>query len=167
MCRMTTHTTHDDGRHDFDFLHGRWRVHNVRLARRLAGNHDWQEFGATGVCAPIIGGLGNLDSFDCPAFADGQPLHGATLRLFDPKTRLWSIYWTDSRSGRLEPPVVGRWEGRRGVFSGDDTFEGRTIRVRFDWEHDGAGHATWAQAFSADGERTWETNWRMVFTRLP
>ena len=109
--------SHDDGRKDFDFLHGRWRVHNSRLARRLAGDDEWQEFAAVNVCAPVIAGLGNIDRFDCERFPDGKPLHGLTLRLFDPTTRRWSIYWSDDRSGRLEPPVVGGWDGARGVFA--------------------------------------------------
>jgi hypothetical protein len=155
-----------DGRRDFDFLHGVWRVANSRLRKRLAGDDEWQEFPALNRCQPVIGGLGNVDSFDCERFpTDGRPLHGLTLRIFDPRTRLWSIYWTDDRSCELQPPVIGRFEERRGIFRGDDTFDGRPIRVRYVWTHDGGGGATWEQAFSTDGEETWETNWRMVLTR--
>ena len=35
------------GMHDFDFLHGHWRVHNRRLRQRLRGSNDWESFDAT------------------------------------------------------------------------------------------------------------------------
>jgi len=59
----------------------------------------------------------------------------------------------------------GGFTGDIGVFEGDDTFEGKPIRVRFTWTRLDADHARWEQAFSADAGRTWETNWTMDFTR--
>jgi hypothetical protein len=153
-----------DGRHDFDFLHGRWRVHNERLARRLAGSHEWHRFDARCECWPVLDGIGNQDRYQA-RFPDGQPLEGLTLRLFDPATRSWSIYWADSRRGRLDPPVVGRFADGRGRFVGDDLFEGRPIRVAFVWTVVSAHEARWEQAFSDDGGERWETNWRMSFVR--
>ena len=155
--------THD-GRNDFDFYFGRWRIHNRRLAHRLAGSTAWQTFEADQHCRPLLGGLGNLDAFSAPAFVDGKPIEGMTLRLFDPATRTWSIYWADDRSHVLQPPVVGRWTGDRGTFEGDDTFDGKPIRVRYTWTRSAA--PTWEQAFSTDGGATWETNWYMAMTRV-
>jgi hypothetical protein len=154
-----------DGRKDFDFQTGRWRVRNSRLARRLEGCTEWQEFDAECAAHALPGGMGNIDYFDCARFYDGKPLHGVTLRLFDPTTRLWSIHWADDRSHQLQPPVIGRFVDGRGVFVGDDTFAGRPIRVRFIWTVDGRDAARWEQAFSTDGEKTWEANWRMWHTR--
>ena len=37
----------DDGARDFDFLTGRWKVHNRRLCERLKGSTEWEEFEAT------------------------------------------------------------------------------------------------------------------------
>ena len=80
---------------------------------------------------PILGGLGNEDKFRTDH--DGGFI-GMSFRFFDPSTREWSIYWADSRRrGVLDPPVVGSFSGDTGVFEGDDTFEGRPIRVRFTW----------------------------------
>jgi hypothetical protein len=90
-----------------------------------------------------------------------------SLRFFDPKTRRWSIYWADSRrSGLLDPPVIGGFEGGVGIFEGDDTFEGTPIRVRFTWSRTDTPSPRWEQAFSADGGKTWETNWIADFTRV-
>ena len=153
-----------DGRHDFDFLPGRWTIHNRRLVRRLQACTDWQEFEATQEARPILGGLGNIDSFSC-TFPDGKPLEGMTLRLFDPKTKQWSIYWADSRGCQLQPPVVGRFTAGRGEFFGDDVLEGKPIRVVFHWTVVDSQTARWDQAFSADGGKTWETNWYMEMKR--
>jgi hypothetical protein len=155
------------GARDFDFWMGSWRVHNRRLRERLKGSTEWVEFEATSVTRPLLGGLGNEDELRTehwPGFI------GMTIRFFNPATRQWAIYWVDNRRGALEPPVFGAFTENTGLFFGDDTFEGRPIRVRFIWRHDGLGEdrrtASWEQAFSADGGETWETNWTMDMTRI-
>lgn len=150
----------EDGRRDFDFWMGTWRIHNRRLRARLAGCAEWDEFEARGQTWPILNGLGNRDEFRTDFWPD---FLGMTFRFFDPAARTWSIYWADSLRGRLEPPMVGGFEGDTGTFYGDDVFEGRSIRVRFVWTR--APYVRWEQAFSADGGATWETNWTMDMTR--
>ncbi|HKG24327.1 MAG TPA: hypothetical protein VKB09_01715 [Thermomicrobiales bacterium] len=154
-----------DGRRDFDFFHGRWRIHNRRLARRLQGCTDWQEFEATQECYPVIGGFGNVDHF-YGAFPDGEPIEGMSVRLFDPMTRLWSIYWTDNRVCQLLPPVVGRFDAGRGKFFGDDVCDGTPVRVVYHWTDITPTSARWEQEFSADDGETWESNWVMTMTRV-
>jgi hypothetical protein len=61
--------------------------------------------------------------------------------------------------------VLGSFDGDTGIFEGEDTFEGRPIRVRFVWSGVDTATPRWEQAFSADGGKTWETNWIMEFTR--
>ncbi len=117
-------TSDNDGRRDFDFHMRPARIHNRRLARRLEGCTEWGEFEATGDAQPVVGGLGNIDFFHGRDFPGG-PLEGMSLRTFDPRTRLWSIYWLDDRCCALQPAVVGRFEGGRGEFFGDDTFAGK------------------------------------------
>jgi hypothetical protein len=156
-------TTDDDGRHDFDFLFGRWNMTNQHLRTRLKGDTRWDEFASTSEVHPILGGLGNTDTYVAERFADGKPLQGATFRLFNPVTRLWSIYWADDRRLTLDPPVIGRFDGDVGTFAGDDVFEGRPIKFRFTWRR--APQITWQQDFSGDGGKTWEPNFRNQFTR--
>ena len=93
-----------DGSHDFDFWFGRWHVANERLKQRLVGSTDWERFEATQECQPILGGIGNIDDFKTEW---GSGFVGMTLRLYDVATREWSLYWASSRTGVLEPPVVG------------------------------------------------------------
>jgi hypothetical protein len=153
----------DDGRHDFDFYHGHWHVRNERLRQRLAGSDDWETFEATQRCQPLLDGIGNLDDF-VTQWSGG--FRGMTLRLFDLQSRQWRIYWASSRSGVLEPPVMGRFENGVGTFLGNDTHEGRPVLVRFIWSDITADTAHWQQAFSTDEGVGWETNWHMWMTRI-
>jgi len=152
-----------DGRHDFDFLHGRWRLRNERLVDRLQGSTTWETFDATAVVRPILGGTGNLDEYSTDHWPGFEAL---SLRIFDPATRLWSIHWADTLTGALLPPTVGRFDGNRGDFHGDEVIDGRDVKVHFIWTAVDTDRPTWAQAFSADGGATWEINWRMTFTRI-
>jgi hypothetical protein len=79
----------DDGRQDFDFVHGRWAVHNRRLRDPLdPACTAWDEFPATAAAEPILGGLGNVDRIWCEGTEAVPAFEGFTLRLFDPETRL-------------------------------------------------------------------------------
>jgi len=148
---------------DFDFLVGRWSVRNRRLMTRLQGNaSDWREFDA------VMQAWSHMDgriSFDEIHF-ETEGFSGATMRTLDAQTKQWSIYWVNSRQGRLTPPVQGGWCGDRGEFFGVDEDGGRTVLVRFVWQRLGPDAARWSQAFSLDVGRSWEENWVMEMTRL-
>lgn len=148
---------------DFDFLIGSWDVHHHKLQRRLAGNDDWWEFDGTSTFWKILGGLGNVD--DNVIHQPTGTYRGASMRLFDLQTELWSIWWMNEGHAVIEPPVVGRFENGRGSFGGSDSFDGRAIEVRFVWSDVTDSSARWEQAFSPDGGTTWETNWIMQFHR--
>lgn len=152
-----------DGSHDFDFLFGSWRIVNHRLIRRLAGCTDWETFEARQKAWPILSGLGNMDEFHPGTWRPG--FIGMTLRLYNPVTRRWSIYWMDNKGGTLEPPVTGAWSGDTGIFTGADVCEGRPVTARFTWQRLGPDEARWEQDFSTDDGQTWEKNWVMEFTR--
>lgn len=152
-----------DGRHDFDFLSGRWRIENERLVGRLQGSTTWETFHAVGVIRPVLGGTGNVD--ECST--DHRPgFQALSLGVFNPTRKLWSIHWVDNASGALKPPTVGRFGDGRGDFFGDDTIDGREIKVHFVWANVDTPSPTWLQEFSADGGQTLEVNWRMTLTRI-
>jgi hypothetical protein len=152
------------GARDFDFFHGTWHVTNERLLNRLAGSDEWERFPAVVTCWPILGGIGNVDTFR-PQWPGHEGFEGSSYRLFDPETGLWSIYWADNVLCRLYPPVHGGFAHGAGEFSGDDTEGGRPVRVRYRWSDIDSGAPRWEQAFSTDDGAAWEVNWIMAFAR--
>lgn len=161
-------TLSHDGRHDFDFYFGHWRIRNERLKQRLVGSTEWETFEATQECRPVLGGLGNVDEFitDWGRPGESEPFIGMTLRLYSPQTQKWSLYWIGNHDGVLEPPVVGHFEDGVGTFDGSAEHGGRPVIARFIWSDITPTSAHWQQAFSTDGGVTWETNWHMWMTRI-
>jgi len=148
---------------DFDFFAGEWKIHNRKLKTRLNNCTEWEEFDATGEMHKTLNGIGNTDNF-LTRF-NGKPFEGMTVRLFDPKTRLWSIYWADSNTGVLDVPVIGSFDNNIGNFFCKDIFNGKEIIMQFIWDKTDIDHPVWSQAFSADNGKTWEWNWYMYFSR--
>lgn len=153
----------------FNFLLGDWKVRNRRLVERLKGCDEWEEFDAWQTNRALPGGIGNYDDFVADAWRPGYV--GLSLRLFNPETGLWSIYWLDNKNGGLErsgtllPPVVGKFDNGIGLFEGEDVLNGRAIRVRYTWSDAGGDRPRWEQSMSEDNGRTWEMNWSMVFEK--
>ena len=133
---------------------------NRRLRRRFAGSDDWDEFTATSQAWAHLDGCVSVDEIRFPT----KGFNGFTVRTLDHEAARWSIYWIDSTSGTLFPPVHGGFAVDRGEFYGEDTDEGRPVSVRFIWTKLGRDAARWEQAFSRDGA-AWETNWVMAFSR--
>jgi hypothetical protein len=165
---VSSTTRHSDGRHDFDFLLGRWHVANRKLEDPLADDPTaWLEFAATTETRPILDGLGNVDDYRAPDFPGRPGFHGFALRLFDPGERLWRIWWAStSGGGRLDTPLVGGFRDGVGQFECDDTIDGRAVRMHFDWKDITPSSARWVQSFSFDGGRSFEPNWIMEFSAL-
>jgi hypothetical protein len=95
------------GLHDFDFIYGKWRMPNHRLAKRLAGSHEWVDFISCDEAGPLPGNVGDIDYWKASYWKD---FVGVTVRTYDPKTGLWRIYWVDNTfsEGVIQPPVVGK-----------------------------------------------------------
>jgi hypothetical protein len=151
-------------KNDFDFFIGKWAIRNKKLKTRLNGCTEWIEFESAQEMHTILNGAGNIDNFKTSF--DGKPFEGMSLRLFNPKTKLWSIYWADSNVVKLDPPVTGSFENNLGYFFTKDNFEGRSIIVAFKWDVSDNDNLVWSQAFSADNGATWEWNWYMYFVKL-
>jgi hypothetical protein len=147
---------------DFDFLAGHWTSRQRRLVKVLAGADEWYEFDATLDCQIVFDGNGNFDVLRAPE----RDLEGVTIRLYSPQEQVWRIWWASKTTGgQLDEPVVGRFEGGIGRFECDDTWEGKPIRVRYEWSKVDPDRPTWQQAFSPDGGQTWEVNWIATFSR--
>jgi hypothetical protein len=156
-------TARRNGQADFDFFMGRWTVRHRRLKARLQGCDAWDEFEGTVVARPLWGGQANVDELE--ADTPSGPLRGLTLRIFEPASGQWRLYWANGAKGILDPPMVGAFAEGRGEFFSHELFEGKGVLVRYLWSGITRTACHWEQAFSQDGGRTWETNWVMDFTR--
>jgi len=152
-----------DGTHDFDPLLGNFTYHLRRMLHPLTSAPDWTELTGTGACYKVWDGHAQLDTIE----VDGASGHieGLTLRLYDPSSRQWRLYWANNRTGRLDPPQIGAFQDGRGDFYTTDTINGKTTLIRYDWSRMTSGTAHFEQAFSPDGGRTWEVNWITDQTR--
>ncbi|AXY78512.1 hypothetical protein D3H65_04420 [Paraflavitalea soli] len=150
---------------DFDLLAGKWKMYHKRLKTRLSNNNEWLDMESDDInYGTILNGIGNTDIYF--ADFDGKPFEGFTLRLFNPDTRLWSLYWVPSNTGILDPPVVGSFDNDIGHFFCKDTYNGKPVIVMFRWDMRDRNHPVWSQAFSPDKGKTWEWNWINVSYRI-
>ncbi len=153
-----------DGQHDFDFEIGTWKIHLKRLVHPLTGSTAWTEFDGTTFTEKVWNGRANLEQFETNGSA-GQ-IEGMTLRLYNPESHQWSIYWATSKTGTLGIPTVGGFKNGQGEFYDQEPINGRMVLVRFIWSGITANSAHFEQAFSEDGGKTWEVNWITDQTRV-
>lgn len=159
-------TAQHDGSHDFDFEDGTWKIHLKRLQHPLTGSHTWTEFDGTTRTHKLWNGTAHIEQFE----TDGPSGHieGLTLRLYNPESHQWSIYWATSKNGTLGLPAsVGEFKDGRGEFYDQEPWDGRMIFVRLVWSNitpNSAHH--FEQSFSDDGGKTWEVNWITAQTRV-
>jgi hypothetical protein len=146
-----------DGQHDFDALLGSWKYHLKRRLHPLTGSNTWVEFDGTGACYKVWDGRAQLDTLEVDG--PGGHIEGLTLRLYDPESHQWRLYWANSKLGIIDPPQVGEFKDGHGQFFAQDTLNGRVILVRYDWSNMNTGTPHFEQSFSDDGGKSWEVNW--------
>ena len=145
----------------FDFLVGEWTVDNRRLRKPLTGDDEWYSTPASARSTTLHNGAMSIDEMWYPELQ----FAGASVRVYDADDDDWTIYWVNSKTGHLQPPVRGRWTDGEFTATGPDTYDGRPIIARYHWHSIADGSAIWEQAFSVDEGRTWETNWVMTWSR--
>jgi len=152
-----------DGQHDFDFEIGTWKIHLSRLQDRLAGSTTWVEFDGTSVTRKVWNGRANLEEFE----TDSQTGHieGLTLRLYNPQSHQWGIYWANAKEGTVGQPMIGEFKHGRGEFYDQEPWKGRAVYVRFVWSNTTTNSPHFEQSYSDDGGKTWEVNWITNQTR--
>ncbi len=157
-------STERDGQHDFDPILGSWKFELKRRMHPMTGSNTWVDLSGTGVCYKIWDGRAQLDTVEL----DGSTGHieGLTLRLYDPTSREWRLYWANSRIGILDPPQVGKFKDGHGDFYTQDTINGKTLLIRYDWTKLTTSAPHFEQSFSDDGGKTWEVNFITDQTRV-
>jgi predicted nucleic acid binding AN1-type Zn finger protein len=155
-----------DGQHDFDFLFGTWKFHLKRRVNPLSGSNNWVEFDGIDVARRVWDGRANVDELEL----DGPTGHieGLTLRLYNPQSHQWSLYWANGKAGMIGgPPNVGAFNNGRGEFLCQDAYKGRLVLVRYIWSEITPNSAHFEQSYSDDGGKSWEANWITDQTRAP
>jgi hypothetical protein len=147
----------------FDFEFGSWKAYLKRLLHPLSGSHQWTTYGGISVVHKIWNGRANLGEIDLHGPA-GR-LHGLSLRLYNPRTHKWSVYWANANGGSLTTPLVGGFHDGRGLFMDHETFNGHPIVARFVFTFASPRKFHIVQSFSPDSGRSWEPNWISTFTR--
>ncbi|MCW4463679.1 hypothetical protein OK349_18390 [Sphingomonas sp. BT-65] len=159
----TTPATERDGQKDFDWEIGSWTTHLKRLKSPLSGSTEWVEYQGTTDVRPVMGGRANLVELKVEGAAG--KIEGASLRLYNPQARQWSLHFASASGGVLTPPTIGSFQDGCGEFYAQDSWSGRTILVRFVISDVTPNSARFEQAFSADGGKSWEVNWIATDTR--
>ncbi len=152
--------------HDFDFELGSWKIHLKRLKDRMVGSTTWVEFDGTSVTRKVWDGRSQIEEFETDSPTGGH-IEGLTLRLYNPQTHQWSLYWATNKGGTVGLPTIGEFKNGRGEFFDTEPSgpHDRSILVRFVWSGITPKSAHFEQSFSDDGGKTWEVNWITDQTR--
>ncbi|HEY1659190.1 MAG TPA: hypothetical protein VGG14_12635 [Candidatus Sulfotelmatobacter sp.] len=153
-----------DGQHDFDFEVGSWKIHLKRRLNPLTGSDKWVEFDGTSVTRKLWDGRSQIEQFETDGA--GGHIEGLTLRLYNPPSHQWRLYWANSKNGILDPPQVGQFKDGQGEFYAKDVLNGKSILIRFIWSKTDTKMPHFEQSFSDDGGKTWEVNWITDQTRV-
>ena len=153
-----------DGQRDFDWEIGSWKTQLKRRLHPLTGSNEWVEYSGTTMVRKVWDGNANLVELDVKGPA-GR-IEGLSLRLYNPESRQWSLNFANRAMGALVAPTIGEFKNGHGEFYNSDTLNGRAILVRFVMSDISADSARFEQSFSADGGKTWESNWIAIDTRL-
>jgi hypothetical protein len=130
-----------------------------RLLRPLSGSTDWVEFEGTSRCKSILGGQGQIDELSVVNHSDGTKLDGLTIRLYNPETHEWSLYYANAKNSAFGTPQKGKFQNGRGEFLDKDVVNGKSVVVRWLWTELDTDTPLFEQAFSVDEGKNWEVNW--------
>ncbi|MBF5043315.1 hypothetical protein FGE12_13035 [Aggregicoccus sp. 17bor-14] len=147
----------------FDFENARWKTRISRLMQPLSGKKDWAQYDATTDIQPIWGGQGNIVHI----VGDGPRGHLELMgiRLFQPSSGQWHLWFAHTQGGLALPPLVGEVKGGQAALYDQEELEGRPVWVRISVKATGPDTVLSEQAFSADHGKTWETNFISRQTR--
>jgi hypothetical protein len=153
-----------DGQHDFDFNFGTWKTHIKRIQDPFSGAGQYIELNGTVTVRKVWEGRAQLEEIE----ADGPNGHweGMTLFLYNPEAHQWSQSFAGSKTGVLNPPLIGAFKDGRGELFASDTFKDRSILVRGVWSQIKPDSHHFEESYSNDGGKTWAPAFIAELTRL-
>ncbi|HVS77458.1 MAG TPA: hypothetical protein VHE11_11025 [Steroidobacteraceae bacterium] len=147
----------DPAQHDFDWQFGDWKIHMQRLLHPLSNAETWTTYDGSVEVMKLWAGRANLA--EIAASGPSGSLQFLALRLFNPRSQQWALYFAHAGSDAVEAPMYGGFKEGHGTFYDEESLDGRSILGRFAFDSTDADSGRDEQAFSADGGRTWEVNW--------
>lgn len=148
--------------HDFDWNVGTWKTHIRRLLHPLSGSNAWASYEGVVTVRPLLGGAANVEEVE----ADGAGhLEFMAVRTFNPQSHQWILNQADGESGSLGQPAYGAFDAGRGVFYDVEPFENKPVLVRQTFYDITPSSYAFEQAYSNDGGKSWEPNFRANLER--
>ncbi len=143
--------------HDFDFNMGHWQTRIRAVENPLSAPGVWTNLQGTHVVYRVWDDWADIGQLE----VDGPSGHmeDMALRLYDRETRQWRVYFANSRSGTLQPPMVGGFKNGVGTFVFLDEMEGKTVLVRNVWSGITSNSCRQDWAISVDGGKAWVPTW--------
>lgn len=153
----TTFTPGAGPEHGFDFNMGHWSTQIRAVENPLSAPGVWSNLHGTHVVYRLWGDWADIGQLE----VDGPSGHieDMALRLYDRKTQQWRVYFANSKSGVLLPPMVGEFKDGVGTFVFMDEQEGKTVLTRNVWSNITSKSCNQDWAISTDGGKTWVSTW--------
>jgi hypothetical protein len=158
-------STARDGQRDFDFEIGTWKSHGSRRLHPLSGSNTWADFDGISTVRKVWNGRANLVELAADGPVAGH-IENLSLRLYNPQSHQWSLYYASIKGGSLSVPAIGEFKDGRGEFYDMELINGRNTLVRNVWSDITPNSCHFEQAFSDDEGKTWEVNWITTDTRV-
>jgi hypothetical protein len=146
----------------FDYQFGTWNVHVSRLVREPSGATTWVTYDGTHTVTPLWHGRANIGVLEIHGSAGS--IEGMQLRLFDPSTGLWKLWFASSTDGELQSPSVGTFHNGIGDFRDVEVIDGKSVIVRTLATSSPCSYRD-TIARSYDNGRTWTPVWIATYAK--
>jgi hypothetical protein len=152
-----------DGAHDFDFDFGVWKTAITRRLHPLSGSAETISLAGTVTVRKIWGGKASWEEIE----ADGPKGHweGMSVFLYDPAAHQWSQSFIGSAQGVFGGGFIGSFRDGKGELFATDTLDGRAILIRATWSDITPTSHTYAEDYSGDGGKTWQSSFIAKLTK--
>ncbi|MGH8193101.1 MAG: nuclear transport factor 2 family protein [Woeseiaceae bacterium] len=153
--------------HDFDFWLGDWT-----LAQRIwsGDGNQFEPYAARNQVRAVEGDGALIETFEGEVrfFWLGMPkpqqMRGASIRVYNPDSRQWRIFWIDTLDPKFGAPFSGDFSGVAGEFVQSDRPAGiPPSRIRFEPHTEGT--VDWELAIRTPDGKDWQRLWTIEFRR--
>lgn len=151
---------------EFDFLIGTWNI----VQHVLQNDGNWLEFTACSVFNIDLDGYAVIEHWEgvtllpWEGMTEPESRKALSIRAFEPQTKLWNIYWIDSRNRQFIPTSTGSFkDGCGGEFFSFLDPNNPQVRGRITFSNIKADSVDWDFAVSKGDD--WKKIWTMKLIR--